>query len=138
MLTMFREGLEKYHELGPPKLKCFPLTSKEMQFNLSFHAQEGNQELQDFQSSQQIEDCLLQKFTENDPTILKHLPPYPPKTLLICECGDYCESLWQSYTSVNVAEEERVKDLNSLKLKIMEGGLEVSYRCVRIAKKVKI
>ena len=33
--------------------------------------------------------------------------------------------------SANVSEEEKVKDLNSLKLKLMEGGLEISYRCIR-------
>ena len=133
LLTIFREGLEKYHKLGPPKLQAAPLTMEEIAFNTTYYAAEGDKEVEELKALEDIEEIILEKFDEGDSDILKHVLPNPPATLLICECGDLCSSLEDSYTKViaNVSEEERIRDLNSLKIQLEEGGLEISYRCVR-------
>ena len=133
LLTMFRQGLEKYHKIGPPKVKSLPLTDQELSFNLAYYSQEGDQELQMLQDQKFIEEEIIHRYEEDDPTVLKHIPPNPSKTLLVCSCGKLCPQLFESSQTavVNVSEEQRIRDLNSLKLKIMEGGLEISYRCVR-------
>ena len=133
LLTMFRQGLEKYHLLGPPKVKSLPITDEEFNFNLAYHSKEGEQEMKMLCDQQYIEEEIVQRYEEDDPVVLGSIPPNPSKIMLVCSCGKFCPHLLESSQSsvVNVSEEERIRDLNSLKLKLTEGGLEISYRCVR-------
>ena len=133
LLTIFRQGLERYHKLGPPKLKAAPLTVEEVNFNTAYYAAEGDKEMEELSALEYVEDNIIDKYDEVVSAILKHVLPNPPDTLLICECGELCSKLEESYSKLyaNVTEEERIRDLNSLKIQLEEGGLEISYRCVR-------
>ena len=132
-MTIFRQGLEKYHKLGPPRLQCAPLTVEEAAYNTAHYSAEGEEEIQELKALEHVEEVILSKYNENDSQVLQHILPNPPGTFLICECGSLCDNLEGSFRnpSVNISEEERIKDLNSLKLQLEEGGLEISYRCIR-------
>ena len=133
LLTIFRQGLEKYHKLGPPKVKAAPLIAEEIDFYTAYNTVEASKEVKELIALEQVEEKITDKFDEKDPSIMKHLLPNPPTTLLICGCGELCSNLEDSSAKAhaNISEEERIKDLNSLKLHLQEGGLEISYRCVR-------
>ena len=133
LLTIFRQGLEKYHKLGPPKLKAAPLTTEEADFYKGYYAAEGEDEIEQLESLEKLEEIISDQYSEGIPSVHACISPNPPKTLLICECGVICEGLADASikASVNMTEEERIKYLNSLKLHLEEGGLEISYRCVR-------
>ena len=133
LLTIFREGLEKYHKLGPPKLKILPLTLEEVAFNRAYNAIEGETEVKELEKLEKVEEAVIEMYEDEVQDFYQHLPPNPPSTLLVCECGLLCDNLTSSSSSfnVNIAEDERIKDLNSLKIQLEEGGLEISYRCVR-------
>ena len=133
LLTIFRQGLEKYHKLGPPKLKAAPLTVEEIAFNTAYKSAEGDKEIQELEILEKLEEAIMNKYDDGDPDVQQHILPNPPDTLLICECGIMCDSLKESSIKLtaNISEDERIKDLNSLKLQLEEGGLEISYRCIR-------
>jgi hypothetical protein len=133
LLTIFRQGLEKYHKLGPPKLQVAPLTVEEVAFNTSYYSAEGDKEIRGLKTLEYVEDIIVDKYDEGESAILKHVLPNPPDTLLICECGELCDNLEESSSKLyaNISEEERIRDLNSLKVQLEEGGLEISYRCIR-------
>ena len=57
LLTIFRQGLEKYHKLGPPKLKVAPLTMEELENYQAFNAVEGVEEVRELVVLEKVEEA---------------------------------------------------------------------------------
>ena len=132
LLTIFRQGLERFHEFGPPKIPAAPLSVEEASFYKQHFLQEEKEFYAELNIIESVENVIIHKYNEDDSIIANHLPPNPVRDLVMCECGKTCNALTNpSIQAHSITEEERIKDLNSLKLQLEEGGLEISYRCVR-------
>ena len=87
---------------------------EEVAYNIAHYSAEGEVEVQELETLENVEEVILKRYDEEDSEVLKLILPNPPGIFLICECGGLCANLKDSSISVNISEEERIKDLNSL------------------------